>query len=89
MAKKRKASLPRVTVLAYNRRDLVAFADAVDKIISTQHELERMLLSVHELADKLKSPAAKAHETRRRNAASNGDTAGKDEPRYQTTGALV
>jgi len=30
--KKKGASLPRVTVLAYNRRDLLAFVEAVEKL---------------------------------------------------------
>lgn len=30
MAKKKRAPLPRVTVLAYNRRELVAFVQAVE-----------------------------------------------------------
>lgn len=32
MKKKKKVSLPRVTVLAYNRRDLLAFVEAVAKL---------------------------------------------------------
>lgn len=32
MAKKKRSVLPRVTVLAYNRRDLAAFAQAVEAL---------------------------------------------------------
>lgn len=30
--KKRKSGLPRITVLAYNRRDLLAFTEPVEKL---------------------------------------------------------
>lgn len=32
MAKKKRAGLPRVTVLAYSKRDLVAFVQAVENL---------------------------------------------------------
>lgn len=67
--KSKRVQLPRVTVLAYDRRDLVAFASAVDKVISTQHELERMLGELRDQVAALSSPAKKAWQTRRRRAA--------------------
>jgi len=44
MAKKRKArALPRVTVLAYNRRDLAAFVEAVERVGLYVEELRLLL----------------------------------------------
>jgi hypothetical protein len=39
MRRKKKSSLPRVTVMAYSRRDLVAFATAVDSLRGIAEEL--------------------------------------------------
>ena len=89
MAKRKRQTLPRVTIMAFSKRDMITFADAVDKIISTQHELDRMLVQCNELAAKLKTPAMKAAETRRQRAAGNGQDAEEETPSYATTSALV
>jgi len=53
--KKKKTALPRVTILAYNRRDLLAFVEAVAKL---EHIAADLLTVVQQLPKpKPKKPA--------------------------------
>lgn len=47
MARK-KASLPRVTLLAYSRRDLLRFSEAAEKISTAANDLERGVESLNQ-----------------------------------------
>lgn len=53
MAKRKKTVLPRVTVLAYNRRDLATFAQAVEKLGLLVEDLRHIL---ERRAGKVKAP---------------------------------
>jgi len=56
MAKKRKTALPRVTVLAYSRRDLLAFAESVEAL---RHLVEDLRAEVAALKGRKKPAAVK------------------------------
>lgn len=54
--KKKTTSLPRITLMAYNRRDLLAFVEAVNKLSGITADL----LTVTERVKAKKKPAAAA-----------------------------
>lgn len=54
MAKKRKLSLPRVTLIAYGRKDLIAFAAAVE---SLRHLVDDLRAVTDQLGRKTKRPS--------------------------------
>lgn len=61
--KKRKSALPRVTLLAYSRRDLLAFTEAVES-------LRHLVTDLRGLVEKMKRPPArKAKPTKKATAA--------------------
>lgn len=60
--KKKRTALPRVTVLAYNRRDLVAFVQAVERLGLYVEEL-RLILEKKKTPKKL-PPSPPANPTR-------------------------
>lgn len=55
--KKRQPGLPRVTLLAYNRRDLLAFTEAVEQM---RHLVADMMAIRDEINRRIKKPAAPA-----------------------------
>ena len=57
--KKRGTTLPRVTVLAYNRRDLVAFVSAVEKLTLAAEDIRLYVNSLPKPKAK-KAPAPEA-----------------------------
>lgn len=75
MARRKKTALPRVTVLAYSKRDLVAFADAVEKILVNQRELEMQIDTLQTQIEIMKIEVGRLCQTRRRRAAANGHVA--------------
>lgn len=56
MAKKRKLSLPRVTLIAYGRKDLLAFVSAVE---SLRHLVDDLRVVAESLQRKAQTPPKK------------------------------
>lgn len=76
MAKKKRTTLPRLTVLAYSSAELQRFSDAVEKIVAVQRDLRTLFDSLDQTASTLEcatdvvvrrhNAAVKANATRKR-----------------------
>lgn len=66
MKRKKKAALPRLTLLAYSRSDLQRLSDAAEQLITAAHDIDRALDRLEALV--ARSEAAKrANNTRKAN----------------------
>lgn len=73
MARKRKAALPRITLLAYSKRDLVRFSDQMEGMHDQINRLEVLLASMSRELDRLKAYTPATRRTRPRPEV-NGET---------------
>lgn len=63
--KRRKASLPRVSILAYSRRDLERFSHAVESLTANVLDLERLCKNLEEQVHVLTMKAASRKQSKK------------------------
>lgn len=80
--KKRRVSLPRVSILAYSRRDLERFSHACESLSAQVLDLERLMRNLEEQVNRLRGTGSKRRKAE--SAADHSAPATKGDDAYES-----